>query len=92
MLGFWWLIAASIIAGILIIRILGEITKEKISNVISVQERIKGEGLYAKIKEVQPDTVKFGMYDMRGNHVQDVKMTSTFDYVSSRISVGDTIY
>jgi len=92
MLGFWWLLAASIIAGILIIRILGEITEKKISNVVGVQETINGKSLCAKIKEVQSDTVKFGLYDMNGNHVQDAKMTSTFDYVSSNIRIGDKIY
>jgi len=92
MFGFWWLVAASIIAGVLIIRILGEITREKISNVVSVQETINGQSLYAKIKDIQSDTVKFSLYGRNGNHVQDVKMTSTFDYVSHNIRIGDNIY
>ena len=92
MLGFWWILAASVIAGILVITILGEITKSKISTAVDIQSGIKGKTLHAKIKEVQPDTVKFGMYDSNGNHVQDVKMKSTFDYVNKNIKVGDSIW
>lgn len=92
MLGIWWLIAASVIAGVLVITILGEITRSKISTAVDVQGTIKGKDLYAKITEVQSDTVRFGMYDKNGNHIQDVKMKSTFDYVSSNVKVGDKIY
>ena len=92
MLGIWWLIAASVIAGVLVITILGEITRSKISTAVDVQGTIKGKDLYAKITEVQSDTVRFGMYDKNVNHIQDVKMKSTFDYVSSNVKVGDKIY
>lgn len=92
MLGFWWIVTSIFIAGILVITILGEITKSKISTVAGIQSAVTGKDLHAKIKEVQPDTVKFGLYDKNGNHVHDVEMSSVFDYVNSRIKVGDNIY
>lgn len=91
MLGLWWIVAASIIAGCLVITILGQITKSKIETVVDIQSTIKSKDLYAKITSVQSDTVKFSMYDRNGNHVQDAKMTSTFSDVSSRVRVGDRI-
>lgn len=88
----WWLIAASVVLGVMVITIFGEITKEKISITVGEQSSIKGKELHARIKEIQSDTVRFSMYDRNGNHVQDVKMKSTDNYVSSKIKVGDTIY
>lgn len=92
MLGIWWLIAATLIGGMLIIRIWGEITKEKLSKIKEEQSKEKGKGLYIRIKEKQPDTVTLSMFDKNGNHVQDAKVTSVWDYVDERIKVGDTIY
>ncbi len=92
MLGIWWLIAATLIGGMLIIRIWGKITKEKLSKIKEEQSKEKGKDLHIRIKEIQPDTVSVSMFDKNGNHVQDAKVTSVWDYVDERIKVGDTIY
>ena len=86
----FWAIAIALIGGVLYVTVQGLITKSKIRDHLDKEGRDKGKQLYAKIKDVQSNTVTEDMIDRWGDKTGEVEYSS-LDGVSTYIKVGDCL-